>query len=248
MFNPETPPELAVTKWLNTKEPVTLSALKGRVVVLLAFQMLCPSCVEKALPLARKLSQRFNPEQVAVIALHTVFENHDVMTEKALAVFQKEYNWPFPIGIDKPDGVRPPKTFATYQMQGTPSLLVFDRAGRLRRHYFGHPDDMMIAAEVMSLAIEDADGARDQAAAIERKLAATLVTPGHSHDHDHDHHHHDHHHHDHEHGDACGCGHDHSHDHDHGHDHGHHHGHDHKHDHKHGHDHGHQHAPAPRKG
>ena len=166
-------------------------------------------------------------------------------------MFQKEYNWPFPIGIDKPDGVRPPKTFATYQMQGTPSLLVFDRAGRLRRHYFGHPDDMMIAAEVMSLAIEDADGARDQAAAIERKLAATLVTPGHSHDHDHDHHHHGH---DHEHGDACGCGHDHSHDHDHGHghhhdhDHGHHHGHDHKHDHKHGHDHGHQHAPAPRKG
>ena len=104
MFNPETPPELAVTKWLNTKEPVTLSALKGRVVVLLAFQMLCPSCVEKALPQARKLSQRFNPEQVAVIALHTVFEHHDVMTEKALAVFQNEYKWPFPIGIDKPDG------------------------------------------------------------------------------------------------------------------------------------------------
>jgi thiol-disulfide isomerase/thioredoxin len=241
MFNPESPPELAVTRWLNTKEPVTLKALKGKVVVLLAFQMLCPSCVEKALPLARKLSQRFNPEQVAVIALHTVFENHDVMTEKALQVFQKEYNWPFPIGIDKPDGVRPPKTFATYQMQGTPSLLVFDRAGRLRRHYFGHPDEMMIAAEVMSLAIEDAEGGREQAAAIERKLAATLVMPHHGHDHGHDHDH-DHHH---EHGDACGCGHDHSHDHDHGHHHDHdhhHHGHDHKHDH------GHHHAPAPRKG
>ena len=240
MFNPESPPELAVTRWLNTKEPVTLKALKGKVVVLLAFQMLCPSCVEKALPLARKLSQRFNPEQVAVIALHTVFENHDVMTEKALQVFQKEYNWPFPIGIDKPDGVRPPKTFATYQMQGTPSLLVFDRAGRLRRHYFGHPDEMMIAAEVMSLAIEDAEGGREQAAAIERKLAATLVMPHHGHDHDHDHHHH-------EHGDACGCGHDHSHDHDHGH--GHHHDHDHHHHgHDHKHDHGHHHAPAPRKG
>ena len=240
MFNPESPPELTVTRWLNTKEPVTLKALKGKVVVLLAFQMLCPSCVEKALPLARKLSQRFNPEQVAVIALHTVFENHDVMTEKALQVFQKEYNWPFPIGIDKPDGVRPPKTFATYQMQGTPSLLVFDRAGRLRRHYFGHPDEMMIAAEVMSLAIEDAEGGREQAAAIERKLAATLVMPHHGHDHDHDHHHH-------EHGDACGCGHDHSHDHDHGH--GHHHDHDHHHHgHDHKHDHGHHHAPAQRKG
>jgi thiol-disulfide isomerase/thioredoxin len=240
MFNPETPPELAVTRWVNTKEPVTLKALKGRVVVLLAFQMLCPSCVDKALPLARRLSKRFNPEQVAVLALHTVFENHDVMTEKALEVFQKEYNWPFPIGIDKPDGKGPPKTFATYQMQGTPSLLVFDRAGRLRRHYFGHPDDMMIAAEIMSLAIEDADGAREQAAAVERKLAATLVMSDHGHDHDH--HDHDHHHHDHQHGDACGCGHDHSHDHSHDHNHGHDHGH------HHGHDHGHHHALTPRKG
>lgn len=225
MFNPETPPELAVTRWLNTKEPVTLKGLKGKVVVLLGFQMLCPGCVDKALPLLRKLSQRFNPEQVAVIALHTVFENHEVMTEKALEVFQKEYKWPFPIGIDKPDGKNPPKTFATYQMQGTPSLLVFDRAGRLRRHYFGHPDEMVIAAEIMGLAIEDADGPREQAAAIERRLAGTLVMPGHQHDHDHDHDH-DHGHHHHEHGDACGCGHDHSHDHHH-HDHGHHHGHDH---------------------
>ena len=225
MFNPETPPELAVTRWLNTEAPVTLKALKGRVVALMAFQMLCPGCVDKGLPLLRKLSQRFNPDQVAVIALHSVFENHEVMTEKALEVFQKEYKWRFPIGIDKPNGTNPPQTFATYQMQGTPSLLVFDRAGRLRRHYFGHPDEMVIAAELMALAIEDADGPREQAAAIERRLAGTLVMPGHNHDHDHDHHHHDH---DHAHGDACGCGHDHSHDH--GRDH-HHHGHDHGHDH-----------------
>jgi peroxiredoxin len=237
MFNPESPPELAVTRWLNTKESVTLKALRGRVVVLLAFQMLCPGCVDKALPQLRKLSQRFNSDQVAVIALHTVFENHEVMGEKALEVFLKEYKWPFPIGIDTADGNGPPKTFATYQMQGTPSLLVFDRAGRLRRHYFGHPDDMVLAAELMALAIEDADGAREQAAAIERRLAGTLVMPGHDHGHDHDH---DHHHHDHEHGDACGCGHDHSDDHSQGHDHGH--GH-----HHHGHDH-HHHGASPRKG
>ena len=227
MFNPETPPELAVTRWLNSEKPVTLAGLKGKVVVLIAFQMLCPGCVTEGLPQARKIRQRFSPDQVAVIGLHSVFEHHEVMTEKALEVFQHEYKWPFPIGIDKPDGNGPPKTFATYQMQGTPSLLIFDRAGRLRRHYFGHPDDIRLAAEIMALTIEDVGGSREQAAAIEHKLAAALVSADHHHhDHDHDHHHH---HHDHEHGDACGCGHDHNHDH------GHHH---------HGHDHGH----APRKG
>lgn len=217
MFDPENPPELAVTRWIGAKEPVTLAALEGKVVVLAAFQMLCPGCIEHGLPQARRIRQRFNADQVAVIGLHTVFEHHDVMTEKALEVFQHEYRWPFPIGIDKPDGKGPPVTFTTYEMQGTPTLLVFDRAGRLRRHYFGRPDDMMIASELMALAIEDKGAPREQAAQIERKIAATLASP------EHDHHHHEHDH-GHQHGDACGCG----HDHDHGHDHGHHHGHGHE--------------------
>jgi hypothetical protein len=105
---------------------------------------------------------------------------------------------------------------AAYEMQGTPTLLLFDREGRLRRHYFGKPDDIMLAAEIMAMAIEDKGAPREQAAQIERKIASILVSP------QHDHHHHDH-------------AHDHAHDHDgccgHGHDHGHHHGHEHAHDH-----------------
>lgn len=200
MFDPETPPELMVQAWLNATAPVSLAVLKGRVVVLVAFQMLCPGCVEHGLPQARRIRQRFRPDQVAVIGLHSVFEHHDAMTPAALAAFQHEYKWPFPIGIDEPDGAKLPRTMAAYEMQGTPSLLLFDRAGRLRRHYFGRADDMMLAAEIMALAIEDEASPREQAAGIERKLAQTLVVP------DHD----DHHHGDHDHG-RCGdgCGHDH---------------------------------------
>lgn len=235
MFDPENPPELEVVRWLNTPEPVTLAGLKGKVIVLIAFQMLCPGCVEHGLPQARRLRERFKPDQVAIIGLHTVFEHHDVMTPAALEVFMSEYRWPFPVGIDQPNGKAAPKSMTAYQMQGTPSLLIFDRAGRLRRHYFGRPDDMLLAAEIMALSIEDAGGPREQAAGIERKLAAVLSDPN-AHKHDHDHHHHDH---DHEHG-AC-CGHDHSHDHAHGHSHDHDGccGHDHGHDH--GHAHGHKH-------
>jgi peroxiredoxin len=220
MFNPESPPELQTTRWLGVKDPITLAALKGRVVVLVAFQMLCPGCIEHGLPQARKLRQRFNDSEVAVVGLHTVFEHHKVMTPEALEVFQHEYRWPFPIGIDQPDGDSVPKTMAAYQMQGTPTLLLFDRAGRLRRHYFGRPDDMLLAAEIMGLVIEDKGAPREQSIAIEKKLAAALTSPEHTHDHGHaqDHAHHDH-------GDACGCGHDHSNDHGHEHDHGHDHGH-----------------------
>ena len=226
MFDPENPPELSVSGWLNAKDKITLAGLRDKVVVLTAFQMLCPGCVEHGLPQAKRLRERFNPDQVAVIGLHSVFEHHEVMTPAALEVFMGEYKWLFPVGIDMADGHGVPKTMAAYQMQGTPTLLLFDRAGRLRRHYFGRPDDIMLAAEIMGMAIEDKGAPREQAAAIERKIAATLSVPSHNHGHDHDHHTHDH-----AHGDAC-CGHDHAHDHaHHGHDHGHHHG---AHDHDHG--------------
>ncbi len=228
MFDPEKPPELAVTAWLNSKEKITLAGLRDKVVALIAFQMLCPGCVEHGLPQAKRLRERFNPDQVAVIGLHTVFEHHDVMTPAALEVFLAEYKRPFPVGIDMADastGV--PKTMSAYQMQGTPTLLLFDRAGRLRRHYFGRPDDIMLAAEIMAMAIEDKGAPREQAASIERKVAAILLAPAHDHDHaGHDHQHG----HDHAHGRDC-CGHDHSHDHEHHHGHGHDHGHHVAHDH-----------------
>lgn len=209
MFNPEKPPELQVEAWLNTHQPQTLARLKGRVVVLVAFQMLCPGCVAHALPQAKKIAERFNPNEVMVIGLHTVFEHQAVMTIEALKAFNHEYRWPFPIAVDKA-GSGPhslPLTMDAYEMRGTPTLLLFDRQGRLRRHYLGQVDDIRISAEIMSLAIEDAEAPRDVSIAIERRLAATLIEPEHQH--------------------GPGCGHDHSHDL--GHDHAHHHDHDHTH-------------------
>jgi len=234
MFNPEKPPELAVTRWLNTRDPLTLADLKGKVVALIAFQMLCPGCVSHGLPQARKLFRHFSGEEVAVIGLHSVFEHHGAMSSEALEAFVHEYGWEFPIAVDTPVGTDIPRTMAAYEMRGTPTLLLFDRQGRLRRHYFGQLDDMRLAAEVMALAIEAADAPRDFSVAIERKLHQTLVDPG-AHQH-------------HEHGDDCGCGHDHGHDHGHAHDHVHHHGHGHGHDQGHAHDHEHgPSAPARKK-
>jgi len=205
MFNPETPPELSVSGWLNAPGQLSLERLRGRVVVVVAFQMLCSGCVEHAIPQAKRLCAKFNPNEVAIIGLHSVFEHHNAMSPEALEVFVSEFKLPFPVAIDQPDGDGMPLTMAAYQMQGTPTFLIFDRAGRLRRHYFGKPDDIMLSAELMALAIEDKASPRHEAAMIEKKLALTLVSE--HHDHGHDHHH--------EHDEACGCGHDHHHDGDH---------------------------------
>src|SRR5690606_27202227 len=89
-------PPLQVERWFNTPEPLTLDALRGRVVVLEAFQMLCPGCVSHGLPQARRVYDTFPPEEVAVIGLHTVFEHHAAMTPVSLEAFLHEYRIEFP--------------------------------------------------------------------------------------------------------------------------------------------------------
>jgi Redoxin len=206
-FNPESPPELIVSQTFNTPEAPTLAALKGKVVVLVAFQMLCPGSLRHALPQAERLGRAFNADEVAVLGLHMVFENHADMTPSLLEPVLKSEHITIPILVDQPNGSGTPKTMEAYGMQGTPTLLVFDRQGRLRRHYLGAVDDVRLGAEIMALCLEAPNAAREVSMAIEQRLAAALVDP-----HEH-HHHHD--------GECCG-GHDH--DHDHAHEHAHEHG------------------------
>ena len=212
MFNPESPPELSVAKWINTREPLTLKALKGRVVVISAFQMFCQGSLSHGLPQLKRIAERFNSSDVVVIGLHTPFEHQEAISLAALEAFVQAYRWPFPIAADEPDGKKTPKTFTAYEMRGTPTILVFDRQGRLRRHYLGQVDDIRLSAEIMALCIEDAKAPRDASVAIERALHAALADPEAAHHHEHDH--------DHE-GGCCGGHHDHDHDHDHGHAHAH---------------------------
>lgn len=151
----ELAPEWRVTEWFNAVEPISLASLRGRVVVLHAFQMLCPGCVSHGVPQAQRVNAQFSPDDVAVIGLHTVFEHHDAMGPVSLAAFLHEYRVAFPVGIDEASADSPiPQTMTAYGMRGTPSLVLIDRHGRVRLHTFGRPDDMAVGAAVASLVAE----------------------------------------------------------------------------------------------
>jgi hypothetical protein len=145
-------PALQASRWFNTAQPITLEAMRGRVAVIFAFQMLCPACVSHSLPQATKLFNMVPSDQLAVVGLHTVFEHHDAMGAVALDAFVQEYRLPFPIGIDEPSAHSPiPQTMAAWGLQGTPSLLVLDRLGRLHLNHFGHLDDKSLGVVVGQL-------------------------------------------------------------------------------------------------
>lgn len=141
-----------VEKWFNTPRPIGLNDLHGRMVVLYAFQMLCPGCVSFALPQATRVRDAFTSDDVVVIGLHTVFEHHSANSPKALKAFLHEYQIRFPVGIDAHAPVKSmPLTMQAYGMQGTPTLIIIDRNGVLRRQTFGHVPDLQLGAEIMAM-------------------------------------------------------------------------------------------------
>ena len=151
----DTAPDLQISQWLNIDAPLSLASLRGRVVVLHAFQMLCPACVSHGLPQTVRIRETFSEDDVAVIGLHTVFEHHAVMTAEALRAFVHENRLAFPIGIDQPAANGSiPLTMQAYELSGTPSLVLIDRRGRLRLSHFGHLDDLRVGAMIGQLVAE----------------------------------------------------------------------------------------------
>ena len=148
-------PAWQISQWFNSERALSLADFRGRVIALHAFQMLCPGCVQQGLPQAARIARLFDPARVAVVGLHTVFEHHQAMTPVALEAFIHEYNLTFPIGVDTPGESGPiPRTMAAYGMQGTPTLVLIDHQGRLRKQSFGAEDDMRVGSDIAFLLAE----------------------------------------------------------------------------------------------
>ena len=158
--NRQRAPELFVSEWFNTNTPIALIDLRGHVVVLHAFQMLCPGCVLHGTPLAQRIHERFAIEGVTVIGLHTVFEHHDAMGPVSLAAFLHEFRVTMPVGVDAHEHGNPiPVTMAAYGMQGTPTLVIIDRDGYIRHRYFGQVDELTVGLRIGQLLAQDPEPA-----------------------------------------------------------------------------------------
>lgn len=149
-------PAWRTTEWLNTPKPLSLEQLRGRVVLLHAFQMLCPGCVARGIPQAQRVAEVFAGAPLVVVGLHTVFEHHEAMKVESLRAFLHEYGVRFPVGVDAPGtaGDPLPQTMQAYGMRGTPTTVLIDAHGRLRRQVFGPHDDLMLGAELQTLLLE----------------------------------------------------------------------------------------------
>jgi len=140
-------PDWEIGQWFNCQQPISLLQLKGKVVVLHAFQMLCPGCVSHGVPQAERIHRLLAGDDLIVVGLHTVFEHHAAMLPVSLEAFLHEYQITHPVGVDVHEpGIAIPVTMARYGLRGTPSLVVIDRQGRIRLSEFGQVDDLLLGS------------------------------------------------------------------------------------------------------
>lgn len=145
---------LDVSEWLNTPDGGAPD-VRDKIVALHFFQMLCPGCVLHGLPQAQRLLRSADPQRVAVVGVHSVFEHHDAMEPAALKAFIAEFGYSFPIAIDRASDDGPiPRTMKRLNLRGTPTWLLIDRNQRVRAHIFGRIDDLVLGLEIGALMAE----------------------------------------------------------------------------------------------
>lgn len=105
---------------------VSLSDLKGKVVLVNIWATWCPPCREE-MPSMQKLYDRFKGEAFEILAVSI-----DADGRKAVAPFTRKLNLTFPVLLDPKEKIRSP-----YRITGVPESFIIDKNGILVQRVIG---------------------------------------------------------------------------------------------------------------
>jgi thiol-disulfide isomerase/thioredoxin len=126
-------PEFGVKEWIDAhgykSRAIKLSDFRGKFKVVYCFQSWCPGCHKKGFPDLQKMVKTLKGnENVAFLAIQTVFEGHEENTFDKIIETQKQYDLKIPFGHDAgDDGKSISNVMKNYQTAGTPWFLFIDK-------------------------------------------------------------------------------------------------------------------------
>ncbi len=126
---PLRPSFAGATEWLNSP-PLTLEALRGKVVLVDFWTYSCINCL-RTLPYVRAWQRTYAKQGLVVIGVHAPefeFEHDPQRVRKALVDLQTD--WPVAIDDDF-------KIWRSFHNQAWPALYFIDAQGRVRHHQLG---------------------------------------------------------------------------------------------------------------
>jgi thiol-disulfide isomerase/thioredoxin len=122
-------PEFAAGTWINS-DPLTLSGLRGRVVVVEFWTFACYNC-RNTLPYVKRWDERYRDKGLTVVGVHSP----ELEEERAIENVRRETS---SLGIDYP--VVTDNDYATwkaYKVEAWPTIFVLDKQGRIRWSHVG---------------------------------------------------------------------------------------------------------------
>lgn len=126
-------PEWTNDTWLNTNQALSLTALRGRVVLLEFWTFACYNCTN-TVPALRTLHARYAERGLAVVGMHTPefppFGGEHDTTNVRRALTRYDITWPNAMDNDR-------ATWKRYGIRYWPSLVLIDKRGNIRYEEFG---------------------------------------------------------------------------------------------------------------
>jgi cytochrome c biogenesis protein CcdA/thiol-disulfide isomerase/thioredoxin len=118
--------------WINS-EPLTLAALRGKVVVLDFWTYSCINCL-RTLPHVKAWYEAYRDDGLVIVGVHTpefAFERDRENVRRAV----RDHGISYPVALDPAFG-----TWEAWDNQYWPAKYFVDRAGRIRYAHFGEGD------------------------------------------------------------------------------------------------------------
>ena len=147
--------------WLNSP-PLTMSGLKGRVVLLDFWTYSCVNCV-RTLPHMKQLHTRYSSDRFVLIGVHTPEFDFEKLPEN-VADAVKRFGIEYPVALDSEN-----VTWKLYGNQYWPRQTLVDANGRVRWEHGGEGDYDKIQNKIQELLREagrDSEGSKGNPSAM----------------------------------------------------------------------------------
>ncbi len=147
---PKAPEITGIHAWLNS-EPLTIEALKGKVVLVDFWTYSCINCI-RTIPYLRQWNEKYRDLGLVIIGVHSPefnFEKEKGNVQKAIEQF--EVTWPVAMDNDM-------QTWRNYHNRFWPAKYLIDSQGRIRYTHFGEGAYEETEKQIQAL-LEEAMGA-----------------------------------------------------------------------------------------
>jgi thiol-disulfide isomerase/thioredoxin len=122
--------ELQSTTWLNSTGSVSLASLRGQVVVIDFWRFECPQCIASQ-PYIKSVYERYQGKGLTLLSVHSPETNAEFDTQNVKAYVQQN-DIKYPVAIDTDHTI-----FRAYTLHAWPTVIVVDKAGRIRYQHIG---------------------------------------------------------------------------------------------------------------